>query len=104
MRVRSWGPARLYVTPRCVGMGSCGRSPVLVLVVVLVLLLILLLLVLVFVLPGGSRRLGRDPPAATHPDPARPTKRDPPGATHPARPTHFHGYPWMEIEAWISMH
>ena len=49
------------------------------------------------VLSGGSRRVGRDPPAATHP--ARPTwtRRDPPGpgpgdaprATHPdpARPT-----------------
>ena len=74
VRVRGWGPARRYVIPGRVGLGSCGRSRVLVLVLV----------ALRCVLSGGSRRVGRDPPVATHPG-GRPTQRD-------------HGYPWISMD------
>ena len=83
VRVRGWGPARRYVIPGRVGLGSCGRSRVLVLVLVLVLVAFRSV---GWVAVGGSRPARRDPPGrATHP--ARPTGGDPPAATHPARPT-----------------
>merc|ERR1711936_709391 len=50
IRVRGWGPARRYVIPGCVGLGSCGCSRVLV---------PLRSVPFRSVLSGGSRRVGR---------------------------------------------
>ena len=75
IRLRGWGPARRYIFSGCMVLG-CSRSS------------------RSSVLSVGSRRVGRDPPAATHT--ARPTQtqtqRDPPWTRRDPLRTDSHCY------------